>query len=53
MTIVTIDILPLSALLTQNIDCLFSVHTAKLSLTDEKFESSIQDKCYKANKQSS
>ena len=35
----------LSALLTQNVECLFSVNIPNLSLTDKKFESCIQDKC--------
>ena len=43
----------LSALLTQNIECLSSVtvHIPKLSLTDEKFESCIKSKCHKPQKQ--
>ena len=41
----------LSAFLTQNIECLFSVHIANLSLTDEKFESCIQNKWYKPHNQ--
>ena len=40
-----------SALLTQNIECLFSVHIPSLSLNDKKFESCTQDKCYKPNNQ--
>ena len=41
----------LFALLTQNIECLFSVHIPNLSLTDEKFKFCIQDKCYKPQNQ--
>ena len=38
---------PLSAFLTQNTECLFSVHIPNLSLIDEKFESCMQGKFYK------
>ena len=47
----TLHIQSLSALLTQNIEYLFSVHTPNLSFTDEKFESCIQDKCCKPHNQ--
>ena len=50
-TLFTIQIQSLSALLTQNIECLLSLNIPNLSLTDEKFESCIQDKCFKPHNQ--
>ena len=44
---VTLHIWALSTLFTENIECLFSVHIPNLSLSDEKIEPCIQDKCYK------
>ena len=40
-----------SALLTQIIKSLFTVHIQNFSLTDEKFDSCIQHKCYKPHNQ--
>ena len=49
MTTVHLKYLPISALLTQSIEYLFSVHFPNLSLLDEKFESCTQNKCYKTH----
>ena len=49
MTTVHLKYLPISALLTQSIEYLFSVHFPNLSLLDEKFESCTQNKCCKTH----